>query len=338
MITLSVKYRPKTFEDVVEQSSIVKVLSKQVETHTFRNAYLFCGASGCGKTTVARILSNAINGKDGCAIEIDAASNNGVDNMRLIVNSAQERSLDSEYKIIILDECHALTNQSWQALLKCIEEPPEYTIFILCTTDPQKIPDTILNRVQRFNFTRISPNSIKERLKYVCRCEGFTNYDETVEYISKICNGGMRDALSLLDKVSSLDTSMCIENTLNVLGNYSYDTFFTLINAIIDGNEKVVLNIIQDMHNSGKNLKLFVDTFLEFTLDISKYILFESTDMITIPASMVPQIKGCINFNNAKDYYRYIVNNLWDIKNIIKGESNIKVLIDIAFMKMCNVG
>ena len=153
MEALAVKYRPKTFEDVVSQNAIIRILRKQIELKQFKNCYLFCGASGCGKTTVARIFANAINQGNGNPIEIDAASNNGVDNVRQLIKTASERSLDSEYKIIIIDECHALTTQAWQAFLKCIEEPPMYTIFIFCTTDPQKIPTTIINRTMRFNFS-----------------------------------------------------------------------------------------------------------------------------------------------------------------------------------------
>ena len=156
MEALAVKYRPRIWDDITEQKSIVKILKRQIETKTFKNAYLFAGASGAGKTTASRIFANEINNHQGSPIEIDAASNNSVDNVRNIVKSAQERAIDCEYKIFIIDEAHALSNAAWQAFLKCIEEPPEYTIFIFCTTDPQKIPATILNRVQRYNFTKIS--------------------------------------------------------------------------------------------------------------------------------------------------------------------------------------
>ena len=138
-----------------------------LKNRDFKNALLFCGSSGCGKTTCARIFANEINQGFGEPIEIDAASNNGVENIRMITKAANERALDGEYKIYIIDETHALTSQSWQAFLKCLEEPPKYTIFIFCTTDPQKIPETILNRVMRFNFTRIPIEQIKDRLKYI---------------------------------------------------------------------------------------------------------------------------------------------------------------------------
>ena len=187
MISLSVKYRPTKFNDVSSQTSIIRILSKQLDTNTFKNAYLFCGSSGCGKTTIARIFANEINKQNGSPIEIDAASNNGVDNVKQIIKSASERSLDSEYKIYIIDECHALTSQAWQAFLKCIEEPPRYTIFIFCTTEKNKVPDTIKNRCQVFNFNRIPSELIKLRLEYISKAEGFTNYQDACDYISRIC-------------------------------------------------------------------------------------------------------------------------------------------------------
>ena len=151
--SLAVKYRPNSWDEVFGQDVIVEILKKQIETNTIKNAYIFSGASGCGKTTVARIFANEINDHKGLPIEIDGASNNGVDNVKNIINEASQRSLNSEYKIYIIDEAHMLTTPAWNAFLKTIEESPKYTIFIFCTTDPQKIPETIKNRCMRFNFT-----------------------------------------------------------------------------------------------------------------------------------------------------------------------------------------
>ena len=171
--TLAVKYRPKTWDDVTEQGSTKIILQQQLETGEIKNAYLFCGPAGCGKTTCARIFANEINKGQGNPIELDAASNNGVDDVRNIIQQAQTKSLNSEYKCFIIDECHAISNAGWQAMLKLIEEPPAKSIFIFCTTDPQKIPKTILSRVQRYDFKRISQNGIIERLKWILEQEGY---------------------------------------------------------------------------------------------------------------------------------------------------------------------
>ena len=331
---LAVKYRPKEFEDVCAQTSIVKILQRQIELGEIKNVYLFCGASGCGKTTMARIVANKINQGQGSPIEIDGASNNGVDNVKQIIRSSQERSIDSKYKIYIIDECHALTNQAWQAFLKCIEEPPTYTIFIFCTTDPQKIPETIKNRVQRFTFNRIPTNIIKDRLSYICRQEGFTNYEESVDYISKLSEGGMRAAISYLDKCAGYSTDLSIENVLVSLGNYSYDTFFDLVNYMIDGTEGPVLDIISHFYDDGNDLKLFVDQFLNFCMDLTKYSLFHSCDIIRIPTSMEEKLKRATNFDTAARYYAYVMDKLLSLKNMLKNDNSPKTTIEIVFLQI----
>lgn len=335
MEALAVKYRPSTWDSVCSQESIVKILTRQLELDQVKNAYLFCGASGCGKTTCARIFANEINNHIGSPIEIDGASNNGVDNVKTIIRSAQERSIDSKYKIYIIDECHALTSQAWQAFLKCIEEPPTYTIFIFCTTDPQKIPATILNRVQRFNFTRISSDKIRDRLNYICKQEGFINFEESTDYISKICNGGMRDAIALLDKCSSFSNDLNINNVLASLGNYSYDKFFNLVNNIVDGNQTEVLYEIDIIYNEGNDLKIFIDQFLSFCIDLNKYILFKSCDFLKIPSSMEEKIKYAIGFENSPAYYNYLLDRLLELKNMIKNDANIKMTIEVVFIQLC---
>ena len=167
MEALAVKYRPRTFDDVVEQTSVRKILEQQIATGTIKNAYLFCGSAGTGKTTCARIFAREINKGTGEPIEVDAASNNSVDDVRQIIQQAKTQSLDSEYRIWVLDECHAFSNNAWQAFLKLLEEPPKKSIFIFCTTNPEKIPATILSRVQRYDFKKLSQQAIVDRLKYI---------------------------------------------------------------------------------------------------------------------------------------------------------------------------
>ena len=332
--SLATYYRPKEFEDCVGQTSIIKILERQVATQTYKHVYLFNGPSGCGKTTIARILASKINGSLAGLEELDAASNNGVDNVRDIIAGAMERSVSAKYKIFIIDECHALSNQAWQAFLKCIEEPPEYTIFMFCTTDPQKIPATILNRCQRYNLTKIGADKIKERLKYICECEHFINYEESIDYISKICDGGARDAIATLEKVSSLGDNLTIENTLEALGNYSYDMMFSLANAIIDGNINYIVETINNIYYSGNDLKFFVDQFFTFCIDITKYCLFKSMSILSVPASFESKLQDSTNFDSPEKYYMHIVDSLRTLKNEIKNESSIKSVIEASFIKM----
>lgn len=332
--SLAVKYRPKEFSEAVGQDAIITILEKQLEKRNFKNAFLFCGASGCGKTTVARIFANKINEGYGEPIEIDAASNNGVDNIRDIVSAANERSIDSEYKIYIIDECHTLTPQSWQAFLKCLEEPPKYTIFIFCTTDPQKIPDTILNRVMRFNFNRIKTDAIIERLKFICEQEGFTYEEKAIDYLARVADGGMRTAISLLDKVASYNKTISLNNTSDALGSYSYTSFFRILNAMLKGEEKNVIQLIGEYYNNGHDLKIFVSQFLTFCLDVDKYLLFQSFDMTKIPQTMQPELNSIAAIQNASETISYYLDNLLELRTLIKNDVDPKSIIEVTLLKM----
>lgn len=332
--SLAVKYRPTTLDEMIGQSSVVKIIERQLSLKQYKNAYLFCGPSGVGKTTICRCIANQINGNLSGLEELDAASNNGVENIRNIVKFAQERSVSSEYKIILLDEVHALTSQAWQALLKCLEEPPQYTIFMLCTTESQKVPQTIINRCQRYNLSKISTEKIEERLFYICEKEGFTNYEESIKFIAKLSEGGMRDAISTLEKVASFDTHFDIESTLDILGVYPYNTLFKLVNDIIDSNVSEVSKTISTICNEGKDLKVFVDQFFSFCLDITKYCLFHDTSLLQIPQSEENSLKLSTNFENCEKYYMVIVDKLMDLKQKIKNDNSIKSLVEASFINM----
>ena len=337
MESLGVKYRPHSWDNVIGQDVIVQILQKQIDTKSIKNAYIFSGASGCGKTTAARIFANELNNHIGTPIEIDGASNNGVDNVKQIINSASQRSIDSEYKIYIIDEAHMLTTPAWNAFLKTIEESPKYTIFIFCTTDPQKIPDTIKNRCMRFNFTRISSKDIVQRLSYICETEGVENYHDVVDYISRISHGEMRNAISKLETCIDYSNTLSMESALQALGNFSYDKFFSLINAVIDGDFKTVDTEITNIYNDGADMKLFVTEFLNFVLDIMLYSLNHDIACTTLPITYKDKLEFSIGFDDATKYYNYYVDKLLDLKNMIKTDVEPLQTILVMFNRMCRL-
>ena len=346
MKSLAVKYRPNTFEAICGNKVTVQILKRVIELGTPKNAYLFAGPSGCGKTTTARCFANALNNNVGEPIEIDAASNNGVDQVRAIIESANQRSLTGTYKIYIIDECHAITSAGWQAFLKGIEETPEYTIFIFCTTEPNKIPATILNRMQRFNIAKIDSQDIKARLEYICKQEGFTNYNDTCELISKLCDGGMREAITKLDQCADFSTDLRLENTKMVLGEAPFERMLKLTNCLINKNAQYTLVAIETLANEGKDLKQFVNEYLSFTLEMTKYILFKNINLTNIPAYLenstdpMISVSATVNFDSTPEgsllWFNYLANKLLEIKNNIKYDTNVKAVVEAYFLQICS--
>lgn len=335
MPSLAVKYRPRDFESCVGQQVTIKILEKQLETNSVGNIYLFCGGSGCGKTTIGRIMASKINKGHGQPIEIDAASNNGVDAVRAIVEDAKLRSVDSEYKIYIIDECHMLTAAGWNAFLKCLEEPPKYTIFIFCTTTPEKIPDTILNRVQRFNLSKIPTQELKNRLLYICEQEQFVNYAEACDYISKISNGGARDAIATLEKCAGYNRDLSIKNVLECLGNFSYDNMFNFTCALLNSDEQSTIQIIENYYNAGNDLKNFVENYLDFCLDLIKYCLFGNLSCTKIPSTLEQRCIGYSNIPNILNYSNNLVEKVLEIKTMIKYDPAALTTVEAMFIKIC---
>ncbi len=284
------KYRPQTFDDVVGQTTVVKVLKNSILQHKFCHAYMFFGSRGTGKTSLSKIFAKAVNclepvdgnpcGKcKNCLIasekecvdilEIDAASNNGVDEIRELRNKINLVPGELKYKVYIIDEVHMLSIGAFNALLKTLEEPPEHAIFILATTDPQKVPETIISRCQCFSFERISTDMIVERLKYVCSQENILVEEDVLKEIAISSDGGMRDSLGILDKLSSYTSdliTMDIYTELN--GLITKKDLKILCDFVFNGDYKEVLNQINSFNNSGKNLVQILSQFMYYLRDL----------------------------------------------------------------------
>lgn len=345
---LAIKYRPKTFEDMTEQTAIKDILENQIRTKTFQHGYLFTGPAGTGKTTSARIFANMINDGKGNPIEVDAASNSGVDNIRQIIEDAKRKPLDAEYKIFIVDECHSLSNGAWQALLKTLEEPPKFTIFIFCTTDPQKIPNTILSRVQRYQFQKISNKGIVKRLEDICIRENSQDYDNpdlrdigdierfdgALYYIAKVSNGGMRDAITLLDKCLSLSHDISVENVLKTIGAEDYDTFFDFTFALVKKNRLICIDTIEDVYNAGKDVKQFLKDFAKFVLDVEKYLVYSNTDYINIPATN-ENIKDLEELTEHKPEVFNVMDFIVNLNSNLKWDNDAKTLAELSILIYC---
>lgn len=284
------KYRPQTFDDVVGQSSIVKVLKNSIEQHKFCHAYMFFGSRGTGKTSLSKIFARAVNCLDpidgnpcgkckNCLaasekecvdiLEIDAASNNGVDEIRELRNKINLVPAELKYKVYIIDEVHMLSIGAFNALLKTLEEPPEHAIFILATTDPQKVPETIISRCQCFSFQRISTDMLIRRLEYVCNCENIKIENEVLKEIALAADGGMRDSLGMLDKLSSYTDdliTMDIYTELNGLITKRDLKIFS--DYIFSCNFKGVLSQITKFNDCGKNLVQITSQFMYYLRDL----------------------------------------------------------------------
>ena len=235
---------------------------------------------------------------------------------------------------IITGNCHSITTQGWQAFLKTIEEPPEKTIFMFCTTNPEKVPITIQNRVMRFNLTKIPTLEIKNRLQYICQQENIIDNENCCDYIAKLANGGMRDAIAYLEKVADYSKTFTIEDTLNILGSYSYREFLELTNSLIDTNQEKVMLILDKLDNSGRDLKNFVDEYLKLVLNLNKFVLFKDISMTIFPVSLEEQVKYTVSFDRNIEAFNIIVNELLNLKNIIRYDDNYTLTIKAYFIKL----
>ncbi len=346
------KYRPKNFDEMIGQEVIVKTLKNAIEKNKISHAYLFTGPRGTGKTSAAKIFAKTINCKqlinnapcetcDCCnqfnnqqnidIIEIDAASNNGVDEIRELKNKVNLVPSISKYKVYIIDEVHMLSTSAFNALLKTLEEPPSHVIFILATTDPHKVLSTILSRCQRFDFKKVSENKIYERLEYISKQENIEIDELALKEISRLANGGLRDALSILDQVIAYSDSKITENDVHeVNGTITQENLKQIVSALTNSALSEIFNIIDDYDNNGKN-------FLKLTEEL---ILFYKNILL------IKKIPNYIDKNNIyEDFINLyeeeklieILNELNITLNNIKNNNNSRLIFELAIIKIINI-
>ena len=259
-MTLANKWRPTRFEDVVQQDVICSVLDKEIQSKEYPNAMLFTGPAGTGKTTCAGIFASKINGE---VIMVDGPTHSGVEAIQEILNIAQVKPLIKDYKCIVIDECHTLSDKAWSKLLIPLEKDIQHTVFIFCTTDIQKVPNTILSRVQRFDFKPMTEQNIIDRVKYICEQEKIDITNKGIEYIAKSANGNMRQALTNLDEcllVGLSEESIC--KALNIVSD---DVMGELYDAYGVDTQKVI-SLIEAIYNGGYELHLFLKQFLGYSI------------------------------------------------------------------------
>ena len=352
------KFRPQEFTDVKGQDHIVTTLKNQIKADRIGHAYLFCGTRGTGKTTIAKIFAKAVNcehpvdgspcgecptckaiaaGTSMNVIEIDAASNNGVDNIRQIREEVEYRPTEGKYKVYIIDEVHMLSIGAFNALLKTLEEPPSYVIFILATTEAHKIPITILSRCQRYDFRRISIDTIAARLSELMEAEQITVEEKAIRYIAKMADGSMRDALSLLDQCIAfyLGQELTYDKVLETLGAVDTEVFSRLLRQILEKNVAGAIGIVEEMVIEGRELGQFVT---DFTWYLRNLMLVQSSDdmedVLDISSENLALLKEEAKMVDADILMRYI-RIFSELGSQIKYATQKRILIEIAVIKLC---
>ncbi len=352
------KFRPQEFEDVRGQEHIVTTLKNQIKAERIGHAYLFCGTRGTGKTTIAKIFAKAVNcespvegspcgickscraiaaGSSMNVIEIDAASNNGVDNIREIREEVAYSPAEGKYKVYIIDEVHMLSIGAFNALLKTLEEPPSYVIFILATTEAHKIPITILSRCQRYDFRRISIDTISARLEELLSREQVGAEPKAVRYIAKAADGSMRDALSLLDQCIAfyLGESLTYDHVLEVLGAVDVEVFSGMLRKIIAQDIIGAIALLEELLVQGREPGQFV---VDFTWYLRNLLLLQSSDnmedVLDISSENLALLKEEAQMADGEQLMRYI-RIFSELSNQIRYAAQKRVLIEIALIKLC---
>ena len=352
------KWRPTTFEDVVGQQHITDTLKTEIKTNRLAHAYLFCGTRGTGKTTTAKILSRAVNCEsplpngnpcNECAsckgilnntimdiVEIDAASNNGVENIRELRDEISYTPANVKYKIYIIDEVHMLSTSAFNALLKTLEEPPSHAIFILATTEPQKIPATIQSRCQRFDFRRISAKNIAGRIGEITRKDGINITQDAIQLVAELGDGSMRDALSILDLCSGIEGEITREDIENVTGSVSRTALINLAVALINSDISSALSLINKMMESGKEIGNLID---ELIMCIRIILICKIMDNPSQVVDKSPEdIEAYKNIANVapKEILLYIIKVLSETASLCKTSTNPRVMLEASAVKICD--
>jgi DNA polymerase-3 subunit gamma/tau len=351
------KWRPQVFADVKGQDHIVKTLQNQIGSGRIGHAYLFCGTRGTGKTTVAKILARAVNCEhpvDGSpcgecpscrqiaagtslnVVEIDAASNNGVENIREIREQVQYPPTEGKYRVYIIDEVHMLSTGAFNALLKTLEEPPSYVIFILATTEVHKIPITVLSRCQRYDFRRITLDTITARLKELTEAENMPVEDKALRYVAKAGDGSMRDALSLLDQCAAFHfgETLTYEHVLDVLGAVDNSVFRDLFHAIRENRTKDCILKLEEMVVQGRELSQFVVDFIWFLRNLLLLkTADDAEDLLDMSEDNLAQMREDAALVDENTLMRYI-RVFSELSNQIRFANQKRVLIELAFIKL----
>lgn len=352
------KFRPQEFEDVRGQEHIVTTLKNQIKADRVGHAYLFCGTRGTGKTTIAKIFAKAVNcerpadgspcgncpicrsiaaGSSMNVIEIDAASNNGVDNIREIREEVSYSPTEGKYKVYIIDEVHMLSAGAFNALLKTLEEPPSYVIFILATTEAHKIPITILSRCQRYDFRRITIDTIAGRLSELMEKEQVEVEEKAIRYIAKAADGSMRDALSLLDQCIAfyLGQKLTYDHVLEILGAVDTEVFGKLLRKIIEKDITGIISLLEELIIQGRDTAQFVT---DFTWYLRNLLLLQSSDnmedVLDISSENLKLLKEEAQMVETEQLMRYI-RVFSELSNQIRYAAQKRVMIEIALIKLC---
>ena len=331
------KYRPQTFNDIVGQNHIVSVLKNAIDRDQISHAYLFYGSRGTGKTSIAKIFANEVNSNEVYQkenvdiIEIDAASNNGVDEVRDIKEAIKFLPTEGKYKVYIIDEVHMLTTAAFNALLKTLEEPPAHVIFILATTEIHKIPATILSRCQRFEFKNLSQDQLIDRLRYIAKEENLVIEDEAIEKIATLAKGGLRDAISILDQVSNYSEQITLGHILEVTSSISEDDILEFYKGLLQGDVTKSLLKYNEFVAQAKDTKLLLNDLINVTRDIVVYKNLKDTKHTVYNVDKIAAEIENVNF----DYFYKIIEYLSQTEQFIRFSTEYMSYMQICIVKIC---